>query len=108
MRPGSYLINTSRGAVVDQDALIHALDAGKLGGAALDVLEQEPPRADRAILSRPNVLITPHSAAFTQEAFDELRRTALTDVLLVLRGAEPRFMVPIPAETTRRWPDPAM
>ncbi len=93
MRPGSYLINTSRGAVVDQDALICALDAGKLGRAALDVLDKEPPPG-RAILSRPNVLITPHSAAFTQEAFDELRRTALTDVLLVLRGAEPRFMVP--------------
>jgi D-3-phosphoglycerate dehydrogenase len=96
MAPGSYLINTSRGAVVDQDALIRALDAGQLGGAALDVLEQEPAPGGAAVLSRPNVLITPHSAAFTQEAFAELQQTALTDVLLVLRGAQPRFPVPDP------------
>ena len=96
MRPDAYLINTSRGAVVDQDALVRALDAGQIGGAALDVLEQEPAPAGAAILARPNVLITPHSAAYTQEAFDDLRRTALTDVLLVLRGGQPHFPVPDP------------
>ena len=96
MKPDAYLINTSRGAVVDQDALVRALDAGRIGGAALDVLEQEPVPAGAAILGHPNVLITPHSAAYTQEAFDELRRTALTDVLLILRGEQPRFPVPDP------------
>ena len=70
MRPDAYLINTSRGAVVDQDALVRALDAGRIGGAALDVLEQEPAPAGAAILGRPNVLITPHSAAYTQEALE--------------------------------------
>ena len=96
MRPDAYLINTSRGAVVDQDALVRALDAGSLSGAALDVLEREPPPVGAAILCRPDVLITPHSAAFTAEALDELRRAAVTDVLLVLRGDEPRHPVPDP------------
>jgi D-3-phosphoglycerate dehydrogenase / 2-oxoglutarate reductase len=94
MRPGSYLINTSRGGVIDQEALVRALDAGQLAGAALDVLEHEPPPAGAAILHRPDVLITPHSAALTTEALDELRSTALSDVLLVLRGERPRFPVP--------------
>jgi D-3-phosphoglycerate dehydrogenase / 2-oxoglutarate reductase len=97
MRPGSYLINTSRGGVVDQAALVRALDAGQLAGAALDVLEREPPLAEAGILHRPDVLITPHSAAWTAEALDELRSTALSDVLLVLRGERPRFPVPAAA-----------
>jgi D-3-phosphoglycerate dehydrogenase / 2-oxoglutarate reductase len=97
MRPGSYLINTSRGGVVDQAALVRALDAGLLAGAALDVLEREPPLAGAAILHRPDVLITPHSAAWTTEALVELRSTALSDVLLVLRGERPRFPVPAAA-----------
>jgi D-3-phosphoglycerate dehydrogenase / 2-oxoglutarate reductase len=96
MRPDAYLINTSRGAVVDQDALVRALDAGRIGGAALDVLEREPAPAGAAILGRLNVMIPPHSAAYTQEAFDDLRRTALTDVLLILGGGQPRFPVPGP------------
>jgi D-3-phosphoglycerate dehydrogenase / 2-oxoglutarate reductase len=94
MRPDSYLINTSRGGVIDQDALVRALDAKQISGAALDVLEQEPPPPDAAILDLPNVLITPHSAAFTQEALGDLWRTAITDVLLVLRGEAPHFPVP--------------
>jgi len=93
MRPDSYLINTSRGGVIDQAALVRALDAGQLAGAALDVLENEPPQAGAAILHRPDMLITPHSAALTAEALDELRSTALSDVLLVLRGERPRFPV---------------
>jgi phosphoglycerate dehydrogenase-like enzyme len=97
MRPGAYLINTSRGAIVDQDALVRALDAGSMSGAALDVLEHEPPSVGSPILGRPDVLITPHSAAFTDEAFAELQRTAVADVLLVLRGKRPLHPVPDPA-----------
>ena len=96
MRQDAYLINTSRGAVVDQEALVRALDTGHIGGAALDVLEQEPAPAGAAILGRSNVLITPHSAAYTEEALEDVRRTALTDVLLILRGRPPRFPVPDP------------
>jgi D-3-phosphoglycerate dehydrogenase len=94
MRPDCYLINTSRGEVVDQYALAAALDAGQIAGAALDVLDHEPPPPSSPLLRRGNVLITPHSAAFTQEALDEVRRTALLDVLRVLAGEPPRFPVP--------------
>jgi D-3-phosphoglycerate dehydrogenase / 2-oxoglutarate reductase len=94
MRPGAYLINTSRGPIVDQAALVAALDAGAIAGAGLDVLEHEPPAAGDPLLGRPNVLITPYSAAFTEEALAEVRQTALADVLRVLRGERPRHLVP--------------
>jgi phosphoglycerate dehydrogenase-like enzyme len=93
LRPGAYLINTSRGAVVDQAALVKVLDAGHLGGAGLDVLEREPPEAFDALLGRPNVLITPHLAACTEEALGENRRTAVTDVVRVLSGEAPIYPV---------------
>ena len=94
MRPDCYLINTSRGEIIDQPALAGALDAGQIAGAALDVLEHEPPDPGSPLLHRADVLITPHSAAFTQEALEEVRRTALLDVLRVLSGEPPRFPVP--------------
>jgi D-3-phosphoglycerate dehydrogenase / 2-oxoglutarate reductase len=94
MRPDCYLINTSRGEVVDQRALIAALDAGQIAGAALDVLDGEPPGSGSPLLHRDNVLITPHSAAFTEEALAEVRRTALLDVLRVLSGTPALFPVP--------------
>lgn len=94
MRPDCYLINTSRGEVIDSRALVAALDAGQIAGAALDVLDREPPEPGSPILHRDNVLITPHSAAFTQEALDDVRRTALQDVLRVLAGEPPLFPVP--------------
>jgi D-3-phosphoglycerate dehydrogenase / 2-oxoglutarate reductase len=94
MRPDCYLINTSRGEVIDQQALVAALDAGQIAGAALDVLDREPPGPGSPLLHRDNVLITPHSAAFTQEALDDVRRTALRDVLRVLSGEPPLFPAP--------------
>lgn len=99
MRPSAMLINTSRGAVIDQDALLKALDSGKIAGAALDVLEHEPPEKGNSIINRPNVLITPHSAAYTREALSEVRRTALTDVIRVLHGEQPFH--PIPNQSSR-------
>lgn len=94
MRPQAYLINTSRGAVVDQAALAAALRAGSIAGAGLDVLAHEPPEARDELLGHPDVIITPHSAAFTQEALGEVRRTALADVVRVLRGQQPLHPVP--------------
>jgi len=72
MRKGAYLINTSRGEVIDEAALIHALTAGTIGGAALDVFEKEPPGPE--ILGAPNLIATPHIAGQTAEA----QRMAIT------------------------------
>jgi len=94
MRPTSVLINTSRGGIVDGAALVRALDAQLIAGAALDVWEREPPAMDDAVMGRPNVLITPHSAAYTSEALADVRRIALIDVVRVLHGEPPLHPAP--------------
>ncbi len=93
MKPGAWLINTSRGALVDEAALIEALREGRIAGAALDVLEQEPPDPDNPLLSMPNVLTTPHAAFSSQEALEELQRKAATRVVEVMRGDLPGYIV---------------
>lgn len=98
MRPYTWLINTSRGAIVDQEALLRALDSEMIAGAALDVLEREPPTIDDALLGRANVVITPHTAAYTDEALSEVRRVALLDVVRVLNGQP--ALHPVPAKLT--------
>jgi D-3-phosphoglycerate dehydrogenase / 2-oxoglutarate reductase len=87
MKPGSILINTSRGGLVDTDALIRALDRGPLAAAGLDVFEEEPPPA--ALLDRPNLLLLPHSAYYSEEAITELKRSAAQAVAVVLTGGTP-------------------
>jgi D-3-phosphoglycerate dehydrogenase len=87
MKPGSMLINTSRGALVDTDALLRALDRGSLAGAALDVFPEEPPEA--ALLDRPGLLLSPHSAYYSAEAIVELKRSAAQAVAVVLTGGTP-------------------
>lgn len=94
MRAGAILVNTSRGAIIDQDALLAALVSGRIAGAGLDVLEREPPVPADGIVGRLNVILSPHSAAYSEEAFDDLMTTAVRDALEVLVGGTPRFLVP--------------
>jgi phosphoglycerate dehydrogenase-like enzyme len=89
MRPGAILVNTSRGSVVDEAALYDALAGGRLGGAALDVLAEEPYRpADPAkdLRTLPNVILTPHVASNTFEANERMARTALENVRRFFTG----------------------
>jgi D-3-phosphoglycerate dehydrogenase len=90
MKRGAWLINHARGALVDTGALTQALQSGHLRGAALDVLEQEPPQGDLQLLHLENVIVTPHSAALTDEAMLRMATDAGEDVLRVLRGERPK------------------
>ena len=93
LKPSAYLINTSRGAIVDEAALIAALQAGRLAGAGLDVLEREPPAPDSPLLTMENVVITPHAAYYSDDALEYLQRSVAEEVVRVLRGDRPRSPV---------------
>lgn len=89
---GAYLINTARGPIVDQEALLSALDSGRLAGAALDVVEREPLDDDR-LRNHPKVILTPHSAFYSVEGFVELRRKAAEEVRRLLCREPPLNLV---------------
>lgn len=93
MKPGTFLINTARGELIDEAALLHALHRGHLAGAALDVFAQEPPAEDNSLLGLPNVIVTPHSGSHTDGATNAMGWMALHDCLAVLRGEAPRYPV---------------
>ena len=93
MKPTAYLINMARGPIVDQAALCHALANKTIAGAALDVLEQEPPTAGEAILALDNVILTPHLSSWSAESFVQLRREAAQNVIVALQGDHPRSIV---------------
>jgi D-3-phosphoglycerate dehydrogenase len=98
MRPSAFLVNTARGGLVDTAALLAALDAGELAGAALDVLETEPPDDLGWRLARhPRVVVTPHAAWYSEEAFLTLKAEVAREALRVLEGGRPRSPVNDPA-----------
>ncbi len=98
MRPDAILINTCRGPVVDEPAVAESLDARRLWGYGADVYTVEPPPADHPLIGRPDVLLTPHSAAQTAESLRNMATGIAEDVVGVLRGEAPRFPVNDPAE----------
>jgi D-3-phosphoglycerate dehydrogenase / 2-oxoglutarate reductase len=93
MKQGSYLINTARGPLVDEDALLAALDSGRLAGAALDVVAVEPLPKESRLIGRDNVVLTPHTGFYSVEALNELQTKCAADVARVLSGETPVYPV---------------
>lgn len=92
MKPGSYLVNTARGGIVNVDDALVALDSGQLAGLALDVLPQEPP-GQHPLVQHPRTVLTPHAAFFSTEAERELRRKAAQNIITFARTGRPDYVV---------------
>jgi D-3-phosphoglycerate dehydrogenase len=86
MKKGAYIMNTARGPLIDEPALVAALDSGQVGGAGLDVVAVEPLAKDSPLLGRDNVIISPHTAFYSIEALEELQTKCASDVARVLSG----------------------
>ena len=99
MKPGAYLINVSRGPVVDEMALIRALEDGHLAGAGLDVFDPEPPEPDNPLLRMTNVVVTPHVAANTSQGSWRSSQSVVDQVLQMLAGERPPHLLDLTA-----WP----
>ncbi len=91
MKPGAILINTARGAVVDQDAMVAALKSGILGGAGLDVTDPEPIARHDPLLRFDNVLITPHIGSASTATRARMAAMAVDNILAVFAGTQPRW-----------------
>jgi D-3-phosphoglycerate dehydrogenase / 2-oxoglutarate reductase len=93
MKPTAYVVNTSRGGTIDEIAMTHALREGRIAGAALDVLEQEPPHPDNPLLTLPNVLLTAHTAGHGVSSMLDNRQQSVDQVLRFLGGVWPTALV---------------
>ena len=93
MKETTLLINTARGGVVDEKALIHLLQSKKIRGAGLDVFEEEPVKPDNSLLKMNNVILTPHIASSTVATFNETGRRACENVARYLRGEPPKWQI---------------
>lgn len=96
---GAILINTARGGLIDETALLDHLDNGHLAGAGLDVLASEPPRADDPLVAHPRTVVSPHVAGQTHEALRRVAMDAAESILAVYRGEVPANAVNVPAVT---------
>ena len=98
MKPDAWLVNTSRGPIVDEAALLAALDAGRIGGAALDVYDQEPLPTDHPLRQSPRTVLTPHLGFVTEDTYRVFYRDTVEDVAAWLAGAPIRVMNPAALE----------
>ncbi len=93
MKPTAFLVNTSRGEIIDEPALIEALQQGKIAGAGLDVFAKEPPDPSHPFFQMENVILTPHTGALTKDAVAQLAEGAARNVIDVLEGRKPSYSV---------------
>ena len=93
MKSSAYIVNTSRGPVIDEAALIEALQTGEIAGAGLDVVEQEPLAAESPLRTLGNVILTPHFAAHSIQAGQDVRASVVQTVIDVLQGKWPLYVM---------------
>jgi D-3-phosphoglycerate dehydrogenase / 2-oxoglutarate reductase len=103
MKPTAFVINTARGGIIDQDALVAALDNGWIAGAALDVFVPERPAPDHPLLTRPNLIVSPHVAFYSEESVHDLEVLAAENVADILTGRRPRWVVNPEVLALPRW-----
>jgi glyoxylate reductase len=89
MKSSAIIVNTARGGVLDQDALVEALHSGAIGGAALDVMEPEPLPLDHPLYTLPSVVLTPHIGSASHRTRERMASMAAANILAVLRGDAP-------------------
>ena len=92
MKKNTVIINTARGSIINENDLILALKNSLIAGAALDVLEIEPPNSDNPLLTMKNVILTPHVAWFSEKSRVELKKRTAENVALVLQNKLPRYV----------------